>query len=301
MTDTTTQNAHVSDNIKTLADRAMLVRFSRKRLRTSVRDKALEKAVRQQSGDDTVTVSKHLFRDPASPVRAVMRKYDELYRTHKEETLPWIDEGPRLLRSDRYMDYMTLMRNGIAEIEREVQPIVNNWDALVQQDIARRGSGAKLDDYPAAYEVEAQFSVDLQVMPLPSKSDFRVDVDDATKEALDRALEMAEEKARNNIIMQMLKPVKAAADKLSVPIGEEGSVFRNSLVDNVRESVRKAKELNISNDPELAAGLDAIEQEVTDTFGSEGNEGIESLRLNQTQRDKAKGKMDDILSKLGGL
>lgn len=288
----------ISDSVKTLADRALLVRLARKRLRTTIRDKNLEGAVRAQANDDSITVSKHLFRDRNSKVRDLMRKYDEVYVYHKENTLPWMDNGMRLLRSDRYMEYMEGVRRHIAEVEQLLPTVVDNWEQLVADDMAERGAAAQRDEYPQAYDVAEMFAIDVQCFPLPSAKDFRVDVDDETKAALGRALEQAEERGRLEVVKMMLTPIQKAVEKLRVPIGEEGAIFRDSLVENIREGVAQAKALNISDDPQLIATIEEVEQAVSTAIG-EDKKAIESLRLNQTQRSKAADQLDSILGKIG--
>lgn len=292
----------IANNIRTLADKAMLVRLARKRLRTSMRDKDIEITVRQQSGDASLTVTKHLFKDRDNPVRELMRKYDEVYRLHMEQTLPWVDNGPRLLKNSRYLEYTQLMRAAILRVESEVPAVVAQWDQLVQMDMASRSDGTgkttvSIDDYPTKDQVSSVFSFELQCFPLPSSEDFRVQVDDETKQALDGALEEAKATARQEVVERMLKRMRKAAEKLAVPIGEEGATFRDSLVENIRDEVKLARELNVDEDldPQLAE----IEQSVADTFGTD-DRAIEGLRRNQTQRDKAKAKLDDIMNRLGG-
>lgn len=297
MNSITNQATSISSNIRTLADKAMLVRLARKRLRTSMRDKDIEDTVRQQSGDASLTVTKHLFRDRGNPVRDLMRKYDEVYRLHVEQTLPWVDAGPRLLKNSRYMDYMQLMRGAILSVESEVPALVAQWNQLVQLDINSRGARASVDDYPTKDQVGAMFSFELQCFPLPSSDDFRVVVDDETKQALDDALLEAQATARQEVVERMLKRMRKASEKLAVPIGEEGATFRDSLVENIRDEVKLARELNV--DEGLDSQLAEIEQSVTDTFGTD-DKAIEGLRRNQTQRDKAKAKLDDIMHRLGG-
>ena len=284
--------------VSTLADKAMLARLSRRSLSTTVRDKALEQSVRSSTGDDSITVSKHLFKDKGCEVRKLITQYDEVYRLHIENTMPWIDRGPRLLPSRNYFKYMETMRAAIEKVDKQVPTIRDRWDYLVAQDIARRGGSACVQDYPPAYRVLEAFSVDLQILPLPDTGDFRVDVDEGTRESLRTALEQAEQAARADIIRRMLEPVTKAAEKLATPIGDTGSVFRNSLIHNVYDGIAQAKQLNISDDPELAKQIELIEHKMREVAAPTATE---ALRTSQARRDKAKAALDDIMGNLGQL
>lgn len=284
--------------VSTLADKAMLARLSRRSLSTTVRDKSLEQSVRHSTGDDSITVSKHLFKDKNCEVRKLITQYDEVYRLHIENTMPWIDRGPRLLPSKNYFKYMETMRAAIEKVDKQVPSIRDRWDYLVSQDIVRRGGSASVDDYPDAYRVLDAFSVDLQVLPLPDTGDFRVEVDDATRESLKNALEQAEQSARADIIRRMLEPMTKAAEKLATPIGETGSVFRDSLIGNVYEGIHQAKQLNISDDPALHQQIELIEQRMREVAAPAATW---ALREDQKRRDDAKATLDDIMRNLGQL
>ena len=287
----------MTNNIKTLADRAMLAKLTRSRIRTSFRDKDLETTVRATSGDDSITVHKHLFRDKNNPVRALLRKADEVYRVHKDATLPWVDAGPRLLRSDKYFDYMQDMRTAIAAVDADKPAVINNWSQLVQDDIASRGGAACINDYPTREQADTMFGFDVQVYPLPDTRDFRIDVGDEAREALQAALQDAEARAKAEVVRRMMDPISKAAEKLSVPIGEQGHIFRDSLIENLKASIAQAREINISDDPELAELIDTIDREIANSTVV----NKEALRTQQGSRDEAKAKLDDILGRLGQI
>lgn len=282
--------------IKTLADRAMLVRLARKRLSVSKRDKDLEAVVRSTHGDDSLTVTKHLFRSKDNMVRDLLRSSDEVYARHAQLTLPWIDRGPRLLPSTQYFDYMQEMRQLMASVQSRVPIITANWKQLVRDDILSRGAAASVDDYPDEYDVPNLFGFDLQVYPLPDTQDFRVDVDPETIASLEDALQHAEQVARNDVIQRMLEPIARAAEKLAVPIGKEGSVFRDSLVSNLFAGIEQAKSLNITEDPALAAMIQEVDTRVKAAVGTP-----DALRTAQEHRSKAADELNDLLSKLGTL
>lgn len=284
----------ITNNIRTLADRAMLVRLSRGSIRTTLRDRDLEDHVRVQTGDTSITVSKHLFRKKDTLVRQLLRAANEVYRLHMETTLPWVDRGPRMIRNDQYLDYMHGMRNAIAEVDALRRPVVKDWQALVDEDIAFRGAGS-VADYPSIEDVGNRLSFDVQVMPLPTVSDFRVDVDDETRRGLERALEDAEGVARRDVMQRMLEPLQRASEKLAVPIGEDGAIFRDSLLENMRTGVEQARRLDVSDDPDLAALIDEIQQQIDAVTASP-----QSLRTVQKARDDARSRIDDILARVGG-
>jgi hypothetical protein len=192
------------------------------------------------------------------------------------------------------MSYSQDMRDAIDALMAKIPALQAQWNTLVQNDIASRGGAASVDDYPDQADLPSMFSFDLHIMPLPDTKDFRVQVDETTKRSLERALKAAEQTARGDILRRMLEPLSKAADKLSVPIGEQGSVFRDSLVENIREGLSQAKSLNIVDDPDLQSIIDRVEDVVERTVSQP-----DALRTQQTVRDKAKQELDDLLNNLG--
>jgi len=68
-------------NIPTIADNNMLVSLKRKKPTTSVQvDADVRDTVREQLGDESLTLSKHLFK--TGGVRVLLRKIDRIYDWH---------------------------------------------------------------------------------------------------------------------------------------------------------------------------------------------------------------------------
>lgn len=281
--------------VTTLADKAMLARLSRRKMRTARRDEELEQQVRNDYNSPDLTVTKHLFKSPSHPVRQLIRNYDAIYQEHTRRTAPWIDRGPRILPAVQFEAYMQAMREVVNAVDRALPGIVATWDRQVRDDMLHRGARAKYEDYPLASEVSGLFSVDYTVMPLPDVRDFRVDVSDDMKERLEQAVKDAEAGMRREAVERMLEPIRAAVKKLRTPIGEEGSIFRNSLVENLRDGIEQARGLVI-DDEELLAH---IEQVAATIEGKDMSPDV--LRTNTTARSEAAEKLAGLMANLGGL
>lgn len=282
--------------VKTLADKAMLAKLTRRKMSTKRRDLELEQTVRKDTNDDSLTVNKHLFRDKAHPVRQLISLMDEVYTEHTRRTAPWVDRGPRILPSQSYFDYCNAMRERIDEIDRRLPGILNNWGKHVMDDLASRGSRGKLEDYPEESQVAEMFHVDFVIYPLPDVRDFRVDVDPDMAAKLQNAVEEAEAAARSEVLERMLKPLRAAAEKLKVPIGEKGSIFRDSLVENLIDGLEQARLLNIGDDD-----LTQIIEQTEAMIKSGVSLDAEQLRGSQPVREATAKQLDNILSNLGGI
>jgi hypothetical protein len=96
----------------------------------------------------------------------------------------------------------------------------------------------------------------------------------------------------------MITPMKRAIEKLSVPIGNNGSVFRDTLIDNIVDVAERMNKVNLSDDPAIQSKIDDLRSLV----GQYANPlGKDMLRSSQTVREKAVSQIDSLVSQMAGL
>lgn len=275
--------------ITTLADKAVLVRFSQGTYQPYKFDKGATELVEQANHvPDAGRFNKRLFKN-CEALSLCNSAFRNVYAKHIELTLPWLDDGMRMLPSWKYEGYRNELRPLIQEAERAADRLQRDWDQLVVEDMTRLGPLANSKDYPVS--IRDRYYIDLRFLPVPSKGDFRVDISDDDKASIERALKEAETNATKYLIGEVLKPLKHAVGKLRLPIGAEKSVFRDSMVENLLDAVERAAELNITYDQTLLAEIANVR-----TLFS----GIEpeTLRESDQVRSAAAGRLDDVMSRL---
>ena len=94
----------------------------------------------------------------------------------------------------------------------------------------------------------------------------------------------------------MIKPMEKAAEKLAIAVGQDGSVFRDGLVQNLVDTADRANRINLSDDPELQQRINDLS-----SLGSRLVHGKEMLRHSQTARTQAKDDIDALMTKMKGL
>jgi hypothetical protein len=286
-------------NVTPLNAKAMLVKLTVRRANLTRRDTAAESYVQSQLDDTSLVVNSKLFRDKHNPVNQLVSKVGEVYTYHKNHTLAYADKGPRLLPNVQYMDYSAGMRNLIASVDSIKVQLMPNYDKYVQLDIQQRSlspnSRAKLEDYPTADQFEASMGFELKFMPLPDASHFLFDINAEDKAAFVEMMGQVEQGARNETIKMMLEPLGHLVDKLNKPIGTEGSIFRESAVDNIVDNINRARKLNVSDDPEVTQMIDTLSAAVNVYTGTN------VLRESPIVREQAAKKLDYIAKQMGAL
>lgn len=291
-------------NIPNIADNNMLVSLKRKKPTTAKQvDEEVRDSVRAQFGDESLTLSKHLFKQGG--VRLLLRKIDRIYDWHKENTVPYVDRGDRILPGSFFKDYAAYMLPAIQDVDTTRADVIANWSQHVQDDMTQRASKATtmmakhnigFDEYPTAQDAESMFSVKYSVKPIPKGEHLMTCVPQWQKDQLNEDIEEIVDIVRADLISRMLKPVAAAVEKLSIPIGDKGSVFRDTLIDNLHEALQTARNLNIGDDPKVTAAIDEMNKVVHGHIGSS-----ETMRNLEGKRKEAAAKLAELSDTLGGL
>lgn len=283
-----------------LNEKAMLVKLTTNRANLTRRDGEAEAIVQAQLDDNSLIVNSKLFRDKANPINKIMAAVAEVYKWHRENTLPWADKGPRILPNNNYMDYTATMRHKIAVVDNLLNTYMPNWDTYVQEDIKFRShspsSRAKVDDYPTASQFREKIKFDLRFMPLPDTSHFLFDISAEDKAGFEQSMKEAEKLAKDDTIRRMLEPLGKLVSKLSTPIGSEGSIFRDSALENVMEGVEVARKLSIDASPELHELTNQLSAEMSKYYQRK-----DWLRESPPMRKQAAEKLDEIARQMGAF
>ena len=289
--------------VTSLSEKAMLVKLTTRRANLSKRDEYAEAFIQQQMDDTSLIVISKLFRDKNNPINQLISSINEGYNYHKTHTLPYIDKGPRILPNAMYEEYTTELRQRISNTESLKVKLMPQYDVFVQQDINARSASAiakgippkaSIDDYPAAHEFESRMGFDIRFSPLPDRKHFLFDLSDADVSNFTQAMQDVERAAHNDAVSRMLEPLKHLVEKLNKPIGTDGSIFRDTAIENVVEGCELAKKLLIDASPEVIGSIDELVTEMTKYHGS-------WLRESPVVREQAAKKLDDIARQMGAF
>jgi hypothetical protein len=222
---------------------------------------------------------------------------------HISQTLPWTDNGSRLLPMSNFMAYKEQL--GVLE---------NNYNALVDKFIdaypnliiaAAFQLGDLFDrtEYPEIHTLRNKFSMQYSFFPVPQAGDFRIDINEEAKAEIVANCEKAYNDRLENAMHDAWERLKDCltrmSDRLVVDVvhdadgtpSHEFRVFRDSLVENAKELVGLLQHLNLTKDPQM-------EQARKDLKGILDKYDANTLRESFTARTDAKAKVDAILNKM---
>ncbi|WP_460450321.1 DUF3150 domain-containing protein [Alsobacter sp. SYSU BS001988] len=237
--------------------------------------------------------------DKAS-MAAVVKAASEARTFHYARTLPWLDDGVRILPAAAFADYSNAMRRIKADFESAVDEFVLDYARAVEAARIRLNGMFNAADYPPESEIRARFTFSTRILPVPDATDFRVDLADAQaadiRDAIEASAQEALEFAMADVRDRMLRTVGAMAEKLAAyrpgtDRERAEGIFRDSLVENVRDLAAILPGMNLTNDPRLSAIADRIK---TDLCAHDADDLRESDRLRKETAKAAAAILADV-------
>lgn len=249
-----------------MSDRTMLVvlrclTWAARANDTGARD---EITTRRKATKRAVRVAKYLMPKPAPAYDALMAAFGDLRVYHYEQTLPWLQNGSRILAAKNFMDYSTGIRHRRDRIENVLLPAFLKAYPDYQQQASKQITALGLlynrEDYPSVRDLRDRFSVKVTVLPLPDVDDFRCAYADVDIEAIKRETQADIQEAFGKATLEIWERLQAVVGALREKLAEKNPRFHDTLVENVRDMVTLLPKLNFTNDPKLEAMRKTVEK-----------------------------------------
>lgn len=182
-----------------------------------------------------------------SAIKSVRECANKIRAEHYRLTLPWADDGPRVLPSAAYFDYQSKIPAMIRDFEQAAGDFRARWSPYDEQ--GRLNGLWNREDFPT--DLSKLFGAEVHFAPMPSGEDFRCNVPDADmiRADIEAQTSAAVAKAAADVWSRFHKVLASMVAKLS----DSKAIFRDSLVNNVRDLCDLAPALNILDDPALSA------------------------------------------------
>lgn len=257
-------------------------------------DKEASRKVTSEAGaeSDAARVNKHLV--PKEALKDVISAAGAV-RTHfYAKTLPWKDNGDRLLTRTMFMGFIEEHERLVGEFNEAVTAfLTTKYPAARDQAEFRMGELFKPDDYPSPSTLRQRFYVNLDIDPVSEAGDFRVSLDDehavAVRGQMERAMHERIGKAMADVYSRLSEVVGHFAKKMG-----SDEVFRDTTVSNITELVDLIPGLNVLDDPDLNQLAREIKAKLT---------GVDpkDLRKDKATRSQAAKDAEEIMARMSGF
>lgn len=181
--------------------------------------------------------------DPMDEIAGAARQH------HYSVTLPWGNQGERLLPATLFMDYVQTMGQFKAEFESRAAKFAAIYPQLVQDARQRLGTLYNPADYPT--EVRSRFSFDTPVSPVASANDFRVNLNSEYVEAIKREITERQDAQRTEAVKHVWKRVREVVARIEETCSKEKPRIFDSMIESASQLIQVLPALNLNNDPEL--------------------------------------------------
>lgn len=206
--------------------------------------------------------NKCLIDQEARTWRQVKRAEDRVRKYHYEHTLKWSVNGAQMVTAAMFFEYAAQMQKLETSLRQAWAEFFTAYPSLKEN--ARRELNGMYDEsaYPSIDELKSRFTYGIDYYPLPTGDDMErlrdaigvnAEIDAMAQNVEDR-VEAAVQDAMRDVAKRVYEPVRSMASALA----QDKKVFRDSLVENVRDIAALLPKLNVTGDPEL----DAISTEI---------------------------------------
>jgi len=236
-----------------LHEKAILIKLSF----TTWQAKKIDRKVTQEVADihnlsnDAGKYGKNLI--ARKEIKKIMSVINKMKSFHNKNTMKW-GVGIGICPSANYMNYANGMRKLSVELDKVARTFKDNLPALIEESKDRLQDTFDPNDYPSMEKVEGLYKAKIEVLPVPSEGDFRVEGID--KEDLNRMKSEIKEKikethkeAMKELYLRLFNSVKHMAKTL----GDVNAKFHSSLIGNIEELVELLPRLNFDKDKKLTS------------------------------------------------
>jgi hypothetical protein len=239
-------------NMNSLSERAMLASLNIRRWQAALTDKKITAEVATNHAVNATRAGKYrknAIDTKAPSFEAVVSTASELRNKHYFYTLPWSQDGARILPASIFEDYSGEMRMLRGAFERAVRGFVEDFPSLKVAAKRELNGMYNEGDYPT--NIGAKFGVDIVFMPLPDAQDFRATLAEHAvveiKEGIQAELQKTMESAMHDPYERLYGHISRMVERLS----DKDAVFRDTLVTGLADLCAILPGLNLTRDERL--------------------------------------------------
>jgi hypothetical protein len=234
-----------------LHTRAMLVslRISSWSARKYDRKVSMEATAAHGATLDAGRFNKHLLPGDAPTYKALNSHVAAVRQGNYDQTLPWSDDGWRILTVKNFDHYTDIMRKWKHEFDRLLAEFRADYPALRMAAKDKLNGMYKDDDYPA--DIRDRYSFAVEYNPVPTGTDFRVTIADDEINAIAARTEERVRESFEAAHQDAVKRLYACVQHIQARLSEPDAIFRDSLISNARELCDILTRINVTDDPAL--------------------------------------------------
>lgn len=203
--------------------------------------------------------SKYLIDRKHKAVKQVVAASQRVREVVYRFSMPWGDDRSRLLPVKTAEEFRLKVGAAILELEEAREEYIQNYPALVSASERDLGELFDKSQYPSTDRIREMFTVKVAYWPIPESNHLIAQISSEAaqeaKDSIEREIEQRLLEATYDMVRRAKEVVVAFVDKLEkFRMGEDGKPevsFRDSLVDNIRDTAQLIERMNLTDNPQI--------------------------------------------------
>jgi len=231
---------------------AMLSSLSVRRWGAALTDKRISNEVaeaHQVSQRRAGKYRKYAINTDAATYQAVKEADTALRTKHYEYTLPWSQDGARILTTAMFEQYSRELRTLRNDFERAVEAFVADYPDLKAAAKVELNGMYNEADYPT--DIRSKFGVEVTIASLPDAEDFRATLPESTVQQIKGDIQAEVERAARHAMQEPYERLYDHISRMVKRLSDPKGVFRDTLVSGLVDLCAILPGLNLTHDSQL--------------------------------------------------
>lgn len=214
---------------------------------------------------DAAKVVKRLV--PSAYIKPLRSQAERIRHTWHQNTLPWRNDGARILATAGFTDFMDKMQAPISRYNELADKFAEQYPVLLTGASMRLGDFFDLSDYPAPDSVRSLFSVEVDFEPIAA-NDWRVELDEDQMRYLRSKVSDQLNDGLATAMQDLVDRVREVVERLhdrceAYGQDENARGLRTEVVDSVAKLADTIPKLNVTGDPAIEAIAATLKDRLT--------------------------------------
>ena len=268
--------------MKNLSDKGILVKFSTRCWTGYKEDRKISADIKVKNNAKKAGKYRKPLIDDAE-LKVVMNKGREGRDFVYCKSLPWGEDGTRILLASEYLKFIEEYRQFRYGFEEAVQKFIVAYPDRVKEAPSLLGTLYNEKDYPSVQEIASKFEIKLETEPIANLDDFRLHGTEIDMDELRLSVqELFEERlvgATQDIWNRIQEKLGILVERLKSPDKQ----FKKALIDNIQDLIVLLPGLNITNDPQIIQAVESMKSLVVDPQSIRDNPKIRAQKASEAQ------------------
>jgi len=216
--------------------------------------KVTDKVTREHgASSDAGRFNKSLLPGDCASYKALVSYLGSIRQSHYDHTLAWgEDGGARLLPVANDRAYRDAYDEWTNQVNNVLLPaFLGEYPSLKEQARRLLNGMFKEEDYPTVGELERKFSLRAEFEPIPEANFRKIAVASGLQSEMERKLEERVQNSIKGAMDDAWNRLHECVEHLHERLAQPGAIFRDSLVENLRECCDMLGRLNVTGDQQL--------------------------------------------------